>query len=118
MLDRRRLTLFFDCINSRDLDQLSGLLREDAIFLFPKTQPLMGRSQILRFFRILFRQYPELRFTILRMIAEGPLAAIHWTNLGTNRKGEPYENEGVTILEEEGGAIRWISDFFKDTGKF
>jgi ketosteroid isomerase-like protein len=118
MFDKRTLNLFFDFINGRDLDQLGGLLREDATFFFPKTQPLMGRTQILRFFRILFRQYPELRFTIRRIIVEGPLAAIHWTNCGTSRKGEPYENEGVTILEEEGGAITWISDFFKDTNKF
>jgi len=118
MLDKRMLNLFFDFINGRDLDRLSGLLREDATFLFPKTQPLKGRSQIIRFFRILFRQFPELRFTIRRIIAEGPMAAIHWTNRGTNRHGEPYENEGVTIVEEEGGAIIWISDFFKDTGRF
>jgi ketosteroid isomerase-like protein len=118
MLDKRTLNLFFDCINGRDLDRLGGLLREDATFLFPKTQPLMGRSQIIRFFRILFRQYPELRFTIRRIIVEGPMAAIHWTNRGANRHGEPYENEGVTIVEEAGGAIGWISDFFKDTGRF
>jgi ketosteroid isomerase-like protein len=118
MLDKRTLSLFFDFINGRDLDQLSSLLREDATFLFPKTQPLMGRSKILRFFRILFRQYPALRFTIRRIIVEGRFAAIHWTNRGTSRKGRPYENEGVTILEEEGGVIIWISDFFKDTNKF
>jgi len=46
------------------------------------------------------------------------MAAIHWTNRGANRHGEPYENEGVTIVEESGGAIGWISDFFKDTGRF
>jgi ketosteroid isomerase-like protein len=118
MLEKRILNLFFDFINERNLDQLGVLLREDATFLFPKTQPLKGRTQILRFFRILFRQYPELSFTIRNIIVEGPLAAIHWTNRGTSRKGEPYENEGVTILEEEAGVIKWISDFFKDTSKF
>jgi hypothetical protein len=35
-----------------------------------------------------------------------------------SRREEPYENEGVTILEMEAGRIRFISDFFKDTEKF
>jgi len=117
-LDKRTINLFFDFINGRDLDQLGGLLRENATFLFPKTQPLMGRAQILRFFRILFRQYPELRFTIRTILVEGTRAAIHWTNRGTTRRGDLYENEGVTLLEEEVGEIKWISDFFKDTSKF
>ena len=35
-----------------------------------------------------------------------------------NRKKAPYENEGVTLSEAEGGKIRFISDFFKNTEKF
>jgi hypothetical protein len=31
---------------------------------------------------------------------------------------EPYENEGVTILEMKGHRVSFISDFFKDTEKF
>ncbi len=30
----------------------------------------------------------------------------------------PDENEGITILEEEGGRISFMSDLFKDTEKF
>jgi hypothetical protein len=51
-------------------------------------------------------------------IIEGERSAIHWTNKGVSRKDEPYENEGITILEEDGEKISFISDFFKDTEKF
>lgn len=118
MPDEYTLVQFFDFINNRDLVQMENLLTETAEFYFPKTQPLLGRRQILRFFKILFRQYPELSFQIEKIIIQQNRAAVHWTNHGFNRRKEPYENEGVTILEEEGGRISFMSDFFKDTEKF
>ena len=118
MTDEPTVVKFFDLVNSRELGQLDDLLTPDAAFYFPKTQPLLGKERILRFFNILFRQYPELSFEIQRVIIQGHQAAVHWTNRGTSRRGEPYDNEGVTILEIEGGKIHFISDFFKDTGKF
>jgi len=109
---------FFNVVNKRELDGFHDLLTESAEFYFPKTQPLFGKNQVIRFFNILFRRYPALEFQIQRKIIQGQTAAVHWTNRGMNKKKEPYENEGVTILEMEGGKIKFISDFFKDTGKF
>ncbi len=118
MSEQPSIIHFFRLVNDRDLDKLGNLLTENAEFYFPKTQPLLGKRQITRFFNILFRQYPELEFKIQRKIIQGETAAVHWTNRGANKRGEPYENEGVTIIEMEGDKIRFISDFFKDTGKF
>jgi ketosteroid isomerase-like protein len=109
---------FFDLINSRDMDAFEGILRDEAAFYFPKTQPLLGKNRIRRFFQILFRQFPELEFQVLKAIIQDPWAAVHWKNRGRDRKEEPYENEGVTLLRIEGGKIIYISDFFKDTEKF
>jgi hypothetical protein len=36
---------------------------------------------------------------------QGDQAAVHWTNQGMNRHKEPYQNEGVTILEIAGNMI-------------
>jgi ketosteroid isomerase-like protein len=109
---------FFEFFNRRDLDRMKSLLAEKARFYFPKTQPLLGLDRILKFLRLLFRQYPELTFTLHRTIVQGNQGAVHWTNRGKNRRGELYENEGVTLLEFEGEKISFISDFFKDTEKF
>ena len=118
MAEELSIDQFFEFVNSRDLNMLEKLLSEDAEFFFPKAKPLVGRRQIIRFFRILFRQYPELVFEVQRKIVQRDSAAVYWVNRGANKTGEPYENEGVTLLEMERGRIRFISDFFKDTGKF
>lgn len=118
MSDQNIVFNFFELVNARDLKRLGDLLTDSVEFYFPKTRPLIGRERILRFFGILFRQYPKLVFKIQRTIVQGPLAAVHWTNRGANMRQEAYENEGVTILEMERPRVRFISDFFKDTEKF
>jgi ketosteroid isomerase-like protein len=118
MLRRETIHKFFTAVNARSVDEMSGLLRSDAAFYFPKTDPLLGKDRILRFFKILFRQFPELVFDVNDIIVEADRAAVHWTNRGTNRKKEPYANEGVTLLEWKEDGFSFLSDFFKDTKKF
>ena len=118
MSEQQTILAFFDVFNSRNLEQMGELLHTEAEFYFPKTQPLLGKDRILKFLKLLFRQYPELSFTVVRVICQENLAAVHWTNRGMNRRKEPYENEGVSIIIMEGANIKFISDFFKDTGKF
>jgi ketosteroid isomerase-like protein len=118
MLDDRHIVRFFDCMSQRKQSQLENLLSDSAEFYFPKTQPLLGKDRILKFFKFLWRQYPELTFEIQRVVLQGQTAAVHWTNRGMSRKGDPYENEGVTLLEIKDDKIVYISDFFKDTGLF
>ncbi len=118
MPDDRTFLKFFQVLNERDLDKADNLLDSRTEFFFPKTQPIIGKDRILKFLKIFFRQYPELVFTVLRVIHHGDQAAVHWTNRGINRRKEPYENEGVTIMEIKEGKISYISDFFKNTEKF
>ena len=118
MTDKETVRKFFQVLNERDLVEASNLLASQAELFFPKTQPMVGKDRILKFLKIFFRQYPELIFTVERVIRQGDQAAVHWTNRGTNRRREPYENEGVTILEMEKGKIVYISDFFKNTEKW
>jgi ketosteroid isomerase-like protein len=118
MTNDKFVSRFFSHVNDRDLPKLEALLMDDSEFYFPKTKPLLGKNQIIRFFKILFHRFPQLEFRIQRTIIQGSKAAVHWSNRGTSRRNEPYENEGVTILEMEERGIRFISDFFKDTEKF
>jgi len=118
LTDKETVLKFFQVLNERDLIEADKLLDPRAGFYFPKTQPMVGKNRILKFLKIFFRQYPELVFTVLRVIHHGDQAAVHWTNRGMNRRKEPYENEGVTVLEMENGKISFISDFFKNTEKW
>jgi ketosteroid isomerase-like protein len=109
---------FFKALNDRDFVLMEELLEADAALHFPKTQPLVGKQRILKFLRLLFRQYPQLVFSIHRIIRQDAFVVVHWSNRGRSRHGELYENEGVTLIELSGRRIRFISDFFKDTEKF
>ena len=118
MAAEKTISDFFAFLNLRDLERMKALLREDARLDFPKTQPLLGLDRILKFLHLLFRQFPELTFTLHRTVVQGNWGAVHWTNRGKNRRGEPYENEGMTLLEFDGEKIAYLSDFFKNTDKF
>jgi len=41
--------------------------------------------------------------------------AVTWKNSGSDTKGNPYNNDGVTIFKIEQGKITYLSDYFKDT---
>jgi len=118
MPDNRTFLKFFQILNERDLDEANNLLDSRTEFFFPKTQPIIGKDRILKFLKIFFRQYPELVFTVVKVIHQENQAAVHWTNRGINRHKEPYENEGVTIMGIKDGKISFISDFFKNTEKW
>ncbi|MDB9822872.1 nuclear transport factor 2 family protein [Deltaproteobacteria bacterium] len=59
MFDNKTLENFFDFLNHLKVAQMADLLAESTDLYFPKTPPLTGRERILKFFKILFRQYPE-----------------------------------------------------------
>ena len=118
MPDERMIRKFFEIFSAHDLEKMKDFFAEEAEFYFPKAQPLLGRKRILKFFKILFRQYPDLKFKVRRIIIQEDAAAIHWTNKGVSRNKETYENEGATIMETENGKISFITDFFKNTEKF
>lgn len=119
MFNKKVLEKFFNLLNKRDMAGMEELLAEGAELYFPKTRPLSDKTSVIRFFKILFRQYPELSFEIQDTIIEGQKAAVHWKNKGFSRRGETYENEGITIFRgETNGRIGFMSDFFKDTEKF
>lgn len=113
-----KVILFFELVSTQNLGRMADFLTADARLFFPGTQPLIGRERILKFFQVLFRQYPELRFTVEDTIVQQNKVAAHWRNRGATRKNEPYENEGVTLFFFEDGLVSLMSDFFKDTGKF
>lgn len=115
---REMIEEFYDLLSTQDLAGLEAALIPEAVLLFPKTQPLNCREKILKFFRLLFRQYPQLTFKVRRSVIQDGWAAVHWTNDGFTRKKEAYCNEGVTLIEFQEGKVSFLSDFFKNTEVF
>ena len=59
--------------------------------------------------------YPELKFKIENIIVDDAGAAVVWSNKGRFKSGEPYMNQGITLVQIREGKIVLISDYFKDT---
>jgi len=113
--NRRIAAVIFNALNNRDLSLLDDYLDEDATFDFPGTTLIKGRKKIILFFKILFRKYPRLTFTVKDFIVEGEAICVLWTNKGTSKDGLGYNNRGVTIVHITDGKILFLSDYFKDT---
>jgi len=105
----------FATLNHRDLSLLSQHLYEDAVFDFPGAGIIEGHKHILTFFKVLFRKYSRLTFTVKDVISEGKRVCVTWSNEGEDKKGNPYSNRGITLVEVSDGKIVFISDYFKDT---
>ena len=102
-------------MNSRDVAALAPYIAEYATFDFPGAGCITGKKRILLFFKILFRKYPRLVFSITDIIVEGERACAVWSNEGENARGAPYQNRGITLVHIAGGQITHMSDYFKDT---
>ena len=107
--------IIFSSLNNRELSLLTNYLDENAAFDFPGTQLIKGRKKILTFFKILFRKYPRLTFTVEITIEDGEQVCVLWTNEGVTSQGNPYNNRGITFVRITGGEIHFISDYFKNT---
>jgi ketosteroid isomerase-like protein len=112
------LSLLFEAMNNKTLNALESAFSDNVVFHFPKTAPLEGKRRISTFLKVLFRKYPDLTFTLGRTVGDDRMAAAEWTNQGTTKSGEIYQNAGVTFLEVENGKIAYISDTFKSTENF
>ncbi len=107
--------IIFSSLNNRELSLLTNYLDENAAFDFPGTKLIEGRKKILTFFKILFRKYPRLTFTVEKTVEDGEQVCVLWTNEGVTGQGNPYNNRGITFVHITGGKIHFISDYFKNT---
>ncbi len=106
---------FFELLNNKDFKNLQNFLSPDVVFYFPGTKPLHGHKKVIQLFRVIYRRYPDLTFKIKDMIIQKNKIATVWENSGNDTKGNPYQNEGVTLFKIEDGKVKYISDYFKDT---
>ena len=102
-------------MDKRDFTLYEKYVSEDAVLDFPGSETVKGCRRIIVFLKAVLRKYPELEFTIEHIIVDDTGAAVIWSNRGTFKNGEPYENRGTTLVKVREGKIVLISDYFKDT---
>ena len=116
ILSNRELAeLVVTSMDKRDFTLYEKHVAEDAVLDFPGSEKVKGCRRIIVFLKAVLRKYPELKFTIEKIIVDGTGAAVVWSNKGKHKSGEPYKNRGITLVKSSAGKIVLISDYFKDT---
>lgn len=107
----------FEAMNEQDFDVFDSLMDENAILDFPGVERMVGKKKIKVFFKILFRKYKSLTFTVndvIEDVTSNKYCAI-WENVGVEPGGRNYRNAGNTVIHFSGNKIIFLSDYFKDT---
>ena len=105
--------LFAECLNEGDLSVADQLVSPDF------TGPVgKGREGFKAMIAPLLQGFPDLRFTIQDMVAEGSRVVVRWTSQGTHRgmfagtapTGRQVSNQGIGIYRVEDGKIveSWV----------
>ena len=100
--------LFAECLNEGDLSVADQLVSPD--FAGPAGKGPEGFKAMISPLR---QGFPDLRFIIQDMVAEGSRVVVRWTSQGTHRgmfagtapTGRQVSNEGIGIYRVEDGKI-------------
>ncbi len=110
----------YEKLNRGDLDGFLELWDQDAVFTFPGTNILggvyRGKAEIQRFFWLLRQVIVGLRFDINQVLVNGEYIAMEWEDSGRTIQGEPFNNQGVTIMRLRDGRLVEARDYL-DTEK-
>jgi steroid delta-isomerase-like uncharacterized protein len=100
--------LFVECLNEGDLSVADQLVSPD--FIGPSGKGAEGFKAMISRLR---QGFPDLRFVIQDMVAEGSRVVVRWTSQGTHRgmfagrapTERQVSNEGIGIYRVEDGKI-------------
>ncbi len=113
--NRKLAQMIFNALNNRNFTEVQPFLAEEVVLNFPGVGDVSGLKRVVVFMKTLLRKYPELTFTVSKIIVENDSAVAIWTNAGKKISGEFYSNSGNTLFHFIEGKIILISDYFKDT---
>ena len=112
-------------LNSRDLDKFLKDWRDDAVFVYPGSTPVsgvhQGKERIRQWWMNFYEQFPTSHFTtkgvyvknILSLLPSNKMA-IEWEVHITNRDGDSFHNQGVSLVTIQTGKIVRFEDYISD----
>ncbi|WP_164002208.1 ester cyclase [Pyxidicoccus caerfyrddinensis] len=84
--ERARL-LTEELYNLRKLDRIPEYIAQDFVDHSPGTPPdAVGPALVRQQAEASFQQFPDLKFDILHLVADGDLVVVHWKALGSDPK--------------------------------
>ena len=97
----------------RDLETLVALFAEDCeVGNVVSPEKFAGPEGAREFWAKYRDTFGEVRSTFRNRVYAGGRAALEWTTRGTAAGGAPFEYDGVSILEIEGGRITRFKAYF------
>lgn len=85
------MRLFEECINNNDIGLGRCLIDDDARFTTPVSPtPLRGAEGYLSVVTLMRASFPDIRWKLERMVADGHTAAVQWLCSGTFTGNRPF----------------------------
>jgi hypothetical protein len=108
---------FMDDLGSLDIERIGRWIDDTSCVSIPPANPKRGRTRILRYFTVIFRQYRELSWALNRVTVVGEgTAFVESTSKGIWADGRGYENEILTLaVYSADRKLILLSDYFKRT---
>lgn len=118
------LSTAFAGLSRGEIEAVTGRFSADAEHSFIGSHALGGTrrtpASIERWYQRLLRLFPDIRFTIHRIVVSGPpwrtLASIEWSEHNTGTDGVPTDNDGVNVVEIRWGRVRRVA-IYTDTAR-
>lgn len=107
-------------LGRRDAEALKKWFTEKSVLWMPPAPPIEGERRILVAFRVIFRAYTDLNWSVKEVYSVGNNRFIYMTDSwGTIGRDMPYKNNILTVIDfDADGRIVYLSDYFKDTAIF
>jgi uncharacterized protein len=110
---------FIDAVYAGDMDRVSAVLAEDAVWHFPGLLPVQdtynGRDAILNDLlgtqAMPLYEPGSLNVEVTKLIAEGDTVAAEWRGRGRSAKGKPYDNHYSFFFTVGDGVITSLREY-------
>ncbi|MCY1019853.1 ester cyclase [Pyxidicoccus sp. MSG2] len=110
--ERARL-LTEELYNLRKLDRIPEYIAQDFVDHSPGTPPGAGGPALVRQqAEASFQQFPDLKFDILHLVADGDMVVVHWKALGSDPKNldetgkpKPLMLDGQSLYRMRDGKV-------------
>jgi steroid delta-isomerase-like uncharacterized protein len=114
---------YFDAIARQDLDAAAECWEPGGIDHLAPIGELRVPDEWRAYFSSLFAAFPDFRYEVVTMVAEGDRVAVHWRASGTftgasyqgiHATGGRADAEGVDLLRVEDGKIVRLDSYWDD----
>ncbi len=116
MLEENKNLVRFDyeeILNKKNLDAIEQIFTADSIFRAPSMPAATGCEGRRQLVLAIYKAFPDVRYTIRDLIAEGDKVVAHWTVTGTHRgewlgvrpAGRTLSGSGISIFRISEGKI-------------